>query len=72
MIHSYVGPRGKDRAIDALVTRHAVDEVAHLCGAHDTVCGRAAMFHLGPWVPDDPRNCQRCTRMIARVEENVA
>lgn len=69
MIHAYVAFRGKDRTGTAKVVRHAVEEIAHLCGAHDTVCGRPVLVDVGPWSEDDPRNCQKCSRLLAGTQE---
>lgn len=65
MIHSYVSFRGHSRPNSLDTVRHAVDEISHLCGARDTVCGRPADMEVGPWVEEDPRNCRRCTRTLA-------
>jgi hypothetical protein len=72
VIHSYATSRGRNRTLEAAVVRHAVDEVAHLCGALDSECGKTVSIDLGPWVPDDPRNCRGCTLRLSRRKELAA
>lgn len=64
MIHAYGADRAILRKTKKGLVRHAVDEISHLCGAHDTLCGVPVVVRLGPWVPDDADNCKRCARAV--------
>lgn len=64
-MHAYVGARAVSRKSRTGDPRHAVDEISHLCGAHDTACGKPVVVHMGEWEPDHPDNCQRCVRALA-------
>jgi hypothetical protein len=66
VIHAYVTGRAVQRKSTKDQTRHAVDEISHLCGALDTLCGKGVAFDLGPWEPDHPDNCRRCVRALAK------
>lgn len=67
VIHAYASLRGKNRSGTDIsgTVRHAVDEISHLCGAHDTICGRPITVHVGAWIDDEPGNCRACTRILA-------
>lgn len=66
MIHAYGPERMLRRKALTGDARHAVDEISHLCGAHDTLCGKPVAIDLGPWDPDHPDNCRRCVRALAK------
>lgn len=52
MIRAYATSRGHKRGGASAV--HAVDEMSHLCGALDTMCGRVIVTALiGEWDPED-------------------
>lgn len=58
-LHTYIAIRTathRDRAV-----LHAVDNLAHLGGARDALCGRIVATRTGDWNPTDPRNCRACT-----------
>lgn len=68
MIYAYVTSRGVNRGNGADILRHAVDTVAHLSGAADAVCGKQGAVYIGPWDPDDPRNCRKCLTVLKEME----
>jgi len=56
------------RAADRYSTtepRHAVTLFAIISGMMDAECGKSAPVEVGPWDPEDPLNCPRCTRFVA-------
>jgi hypothetical protein len=66
VIHAYGTYRSFQRKSVSGETRHALDDIAHLCGALDALCGTGVAVRIGEWDPDEPQNCSKCTRMLAR------
>lgn len=67
MIRAYATSRGHKRGGASAV--HAVDEMSHLCGALDAMCGRVIVTALiGEWDPGDRHACRHCIAALASLE----
>lgn len=71
MIHAYGTQRCIKRKSTRGNVRHAVDEMSHLCGAYDTVCGKPVVVRLGEWEPGNSENCQKCTAGMSKHPEEL-